>query len=72
METDNTKPTTCYYKKSVPGASGGLLLIETGLCQPYYYVKLCGVERALITNQVEYNEDKHKSQVLNTSLFIIY
>lgn len=65
MEIDNSKPSTCYFKKSVPGASGGLLLMETGVCQPFYFVKLSFIERARLTNQVENYEEKKKSMVLH-------
>lgn len=62
-EIENTKSTTVHFKKSLPGVKGGLLLIETGICQPFYYLKLCCVERARLTNQVEYYEDKFKPPV---------
>lgn len=65
VEMDYTKPTTCYFKKSVPGAAGGLLLLETGVCQPFYYVKLCCIERSCLTNQTEFQEDKFKTRVQN-------
>lgn len=65
MDMDYTKSTTCYYKKSVPGSTGGLLLMETGICQPFYYVKLSSVEIARFANQVEYFEDKYKPMVKN-------
>lgn len=58
MEKD-TKPTICYFKKSVPGATGGLLLLETGVCPPFYFVKLCSIERARLTNQMEIYDDKY-------------
>lgn len=57
---DYNKPTTRYYKKSIPGAAGGLLILETGICQPFYYVKLCCVEKSRIGNQVD---DKPKPPV---------
>lgn len=65
VEIDYTKPTTCYFKKSVPGATGGLLLLETGVCQPFYYVKLSCVDRSSFTNQTEFHEDKFKTRVQN-------
>lgn len=68
MDLDNTKSITRYYKKTIPGVSGGLLLIEIGLCQPFYYIKLSGIERARITNQVENYKDK---PVENIKIFII-
>lgn len=62
MELD-TKSTTVYFKKSLPGVKGGLLIIETGICQPFYYLKFCCVERARLTNQVECYDDKYKPPV---------
>jgi len=62
MDIDYSKPTTRYYKKSIPGATGGLLVIETGICQPFYYVKLCCVEKSRFGNQIE---DKTKHSVNN-------
>lgn len=62
MEMDY-KPTTCYYKKSVPGATGGLILIETGICQPFFYVKISSVDVDKFANQVEFFEDKYKPLV---------
>lgn len=70
MEIEHTKPTTCYFKKSIHGATGGLLLLETGVCQPFYYVKLCCVERSRLANQVEYYEDKLKPQVYSILIII--
>jgi len=61
MDLDCTKSITRYYKKTIPGASGGLLLIEIGVCQPFYYIKLSCIERARITNLVENYKDKCKS-----------
>lgn len=67
VEVDNNKPTTRYYKKSIPGTTGGLLILETGICQPFYYIKLCCVERSRLGNLTE---DKPKSPV--KKIFIKY
>lgn len=61
LEIDNNKPTTRYYKKSVPGVAGGILILETGVCQPFYYVKLSCIERNIIGNHFE---DKPQSPVI--------
>ncbi|XP_050530001.1 KICSTOR complex protein SZT2-like isoform X2 [Daktulosphaira vitifoliae] len=55
-ELDTLITSTCYLKKSVPGINGGLLLIETGVNQPFYYFKLSCVERARLTNNSNEND----------------
>ncbi|XP_050434218.1 uncharacterized protein LOC126841666 isoform X2 [Adelges cooleyi] len=67
-ETDISKATTCYLKKSVPGINGGLLLIETGVSQPFYYVKMCCVERARLANNSDEPDDDEENQQQYTLL----
>ncbi|VVC31045.1 Hypothetical protein CINCED_3A015141 [Cinara cedri] len=59
MEKDNIKSTICYFKKSIPGVTGGLLLLETGVCPPFYFIKLCSIERERLTNQLEIYDNKY-------------
>lgn len=58
---EHTKSTTSHFKMSVPGSNGGILFIETGLCQPFYYVKLNCVEKDKFTNQFNYYDDRHNT-----------
>lgn len=52
MEMDYNKSSTRYYKLAVTGDNGGLLLLETGVSQPFFYIKLSYVDKSMIGSQL--------------------
>lgn len=53
MEMDYNKSSTRYYKLAVTGENGGLLLLETGVSQPFFYIKLSYVDKSMIGSQLQ-------------------
>jgi len=49
---DYNKSSTRYYKLAVTGDNGGLLLLETGVSQPFFYIKLSYVDKSMIGSQL--------------------
>lgn len=66
IDVDYNKSSARYYKQAVTGDSGGLILLETGVSQPFFYIKLSYVDKSMIGNQPQNESTSMVKKILVT------